>query len=252
LSWKGTQAILFSISTQIVQARPEFSYKPQCAIWDEQNTINNKKVKRMATIKFDLSNNSIPEKIEICTSIVDSIENNEHYPSPDPSVADVRTDIETLDKSYILNLKDKSLNNTRAVNKAEKVLDLRMKDVVNYVQHTSKGDELKIRSANFEVRSKPGPSQPAQTPEGLKGVLSNKEGCVELSWKSSANSRSYLIQMTLNPVDTSSWLLCASATTTKVTVSNLETGKKYWFRIAAMGVKNQQSDWSQPCPSIAG
>ncbi len=206
----------------------------------------------MATIKFDLSDKSIPERVEICTAIVDSIEGNVNYTNPDPVLEDVRTVIKTLDSAYVLNLKDKSQNNTRAVKTATKALDDIMKDVVNYVQHTSKGDESKIRSANFEVKDKPSPRQPAQTPEGLKGAVSNKEGSVELSWKSSANSRSYIIQMTLNPIDTTSWVLCATATTNKVTVSNLETGKKYWFRIAAMGVKNQQSDWSQPSPSIAG
>jgi len=73
---------------------------------------------------------------------------------------------------------------------------------------------------------------------------------INLAWKKVANARSYTIQFSPHPPTPESWTHAAIATASFTTIEKLTSGKRYWFRVAAVGAMGQ-SGWSEPATKIA-
>ena len=87
-------------------------------------------------------------------------------------------------------------------------------------------------------------------PEALSATAGNHEGTIKLIWKKVENSRSYIIQISSDPPGVDSWGHAETVTVARKTIRNLTSGKKYWFRVAAIGSLGQ-SGWSEPATKIA-
>jgi hypothetical protein len=84
----------------------------------------------------------------------------------------------------------------------------------------------------------------------LRATAGNREGEIDLTWKKVGNSRSYIIQISPDPPAADSWGHAETVTVSYKTIQNLTSGKKYWFRVAAIGSLGQ-SGWSEPATKIA-
>jgi Fibronectin type III domain len=71
------------------------------------------------------------------------------------------------------------------------------------------------------------------------------EGEMELTWDSVNGAKSYLVQFSTEPGGAANWSLAMACTKSKATIKNLESGKKYWFKVAALGSAGQ-GPWSDP------
>jgi hypothetical protein len=60
-------------------------------------------------------------------------------------------------------------------------------------------------------------------------------------------TKSYEVQQS---TDAANWQHAGVATKSKLTVSGLTTGTKYWFRVRAVG-GNATSPWSDPATKVA-
>ena len=81
-------------------------------------------------------------------------------------------------------------------------------------------------------------------PPGLTAAAGEHEGELMLSWKAVSNAYSYIIESSLDPATPTSWMHVGIATAANQVVSNLTTGKKYWFRVKAVGAAGE-SGWSE-------
>jgi len=80
--------------------------------------------------------------------------------------------------------------------------------------------------------------------------VGDHEGVIDLSWKKVTRAKSYTIQMSADPPTPESWTHAAIATASTRTIENLASGKRFWFRVAAIGAMGQ-SGWSEPATKIA-
>ena len=80
--------------------------------------------------------------------------------------------------------------------------------------------------------------------------MGDHEGVIDLSWKKVPKAKSYTIQMSADPPTPESWTQAAIATASTRTIENLASGKRFWFRVAAIGAMGQ-SGWSEPATKIA-
>jgi hypothetical protein len=87
-------------------------------------------------------------------------------------------------------------------------------------------------------------------PEALSTTAGDREGEISLTWKKVENSRSYIIQISPDPPTADSWGHAETVTLASKTIQNLTSGKKYWFRVAAIGSLGQ-SGWSEPATRVA-
>ena len=83
----------------------------------------------------------------------------------------------------------------------------------------------------------------------IRHLSGSKAGEIELNWDKVKGTKSYIMQKQLDPHDDTMWEYAGVSTKSKDILDNLERGKQYWFRVAAIGAAGQ-SPWSDPATKI--
>ncbi len=79
----------------------------------------------------------------------------------------------------------------------------------------------------------------------LAAASGDLDGEVNLLWEPVRGARTYVIQKSQDSKNPSRWIQEDIVTKSSCTVSKLKSGRKYWFRVAAIG-SNGQGPWSEP------
>jgi hypothetical protein len=206
----------------------------------------------MGKIKLNLRNMGASEKIQFARQIVTAMNGNPNFPTPDPALANVTTDANTLEAAY----NEANVARQEATAKAsaqddkESLLDLTLMKLANYVENVSNGDETIIQSAGMSVRSKPAPIGPLGIPAALSATAGDIEGQIRLIFERVYGAKAYIIEISPDPPTPTSWKQVTISTKSSYTVTDLVSGTKYWFRVAAIGAAGQ-GPWSDPATKIA-
>ena len=107
------------------------------------------------------------------------------------------------------------------------------------------GEAAAIESAGFGVRAPRTPPQPLPAPEGLVAKTNGTPGHTLLSWPPLAGAKSYIVQISPDPMTAASWSFARTCTTASADVNGAEAGKRYWYRVAGVNGKGQ-GPWSEP------
>ena len=177
--------------------------------------------------------------------------NNASFTTPNPPLAEVTGTIEDLEKANAAVQAARSEVTTRvlAQDNAEARMDQFLTQLANYVESVAGKDDTLITGAGMETKSvRSTPTIPAP-PQGLSATAGDHEGQVELFWKAIPNARSYAIEASTDPATPASWTHVGIATSASKTINNLTTGKRYWFRVAAVGAGGQ-SGWSEHATKV--
>lgn len=206
----------------------------------------------MARIKLNLKNLTVTQKVAKGRQIVAAMTNNNNFPTPSPPLTDVTTALEDLEKAFALVQSAKSEVATRVVvqeNAATKV-DQILTQLGGYVESVAGKDDTLITSAGMDTKAARSASSVPNVPQALKATAGDHDGEIDLSWKAVSNARSYTIESSVDPATASSWTHVGIATSTSKTIANLTSGKRYWFRLAAIGAGGQ-SGWSEHATKVA-
>ena len=205
----------------------------------------------MARIKLNLRQ-PIPDKLQTGRQIIAAMTDNPNFATPHPPLADITASLATLDEAYKAHQIAKADARTKAgvADDAESQLDSQLRKLVAYVESIADTDETIIASAGMQTKALRKVPSTLVAPEALTATAGNREGEIDLSWRKVANSRSYIIQMSPDPPAADSWGHAETVTVSYKTIQNLTSGKKYWFRVAAIGSLGQ-SGWSEPATKIA-
>jgi hypothetical protein len=178
--------------------------------------------------------------------------NNPNFASPHPPLADVTASLSTLDDAYKAYQIAKLDARTKAnvTDDAEIQLDSQLRKLAAYVESIADKDETIIASAGMQTKAVRTAPSALAAPEALSAAAGDREGEINLSWRKVENSRSYIIQISSDPPSADSWGHAETVTVANKTLQNLTSGKKYWFRVAAIGSLGQ-SGWSEPATKIA-
>jgi len=205
----------------------------------------------MARVKLNLRNLSITEKIAKGRQIVTAMTDNARFANPNPPLSDVTTALDDLEKAFALLQAARSDVTTKTVSQdnAETKLDQTLTQLAGYVESVAGKDDTVITSAGLETKSSPSAPTVPTAPQGLSATTGEHEGEISLTWKPVANARSYIIEFSLDPATASSWTHSGVATAANKTLFNLTSGKRYWFRVAAVGAVGQ-SGWSEHATKV--
>ncbi len=205
----------------------------------------------MARIRLNLRNLTVTEKLAKGRHIVSSMTNNTRFPAPTPALAEVTAALDELAQANALVQSAKSEIATRvtaqdnATVKVEQILT----QLAGYVESIAGKDDTVITSAGMETKaSRSTPTLPT-TPQAFSATAGEHEGEVDLLWKPVANARSYTIEASLDPATPTGWTHVGIATSGSKTIANLPSGKRYWFRVAAVSAGGQ-SGWSEHATKV--
>ena len=122
---------------------------------------------------------------------------------------------------------------------------------VAYVESVAGDNQKMIFSAGMDTRGKRtvATDTPAQ-PQALAASAGDRDGEVDLSWRTVTGAKSYVIEKSDDPPTSTSWTHAGVCTRSVFTVKGLASGTRYWFRVNAVNA-NGQSGSSDPAMKIA-
>jgi len=174
--------------------------------------------------------------------ILDKMTNNKAFPEPDPTLDIVRT----TNASYYQSLdqvKDGSREDTVIKNNLRKELEDQLRQLGDYVQRVSEGDQAVILSSGFDVHKKHEQIGPLQKPTNLIVKPGSNKGSMELACNVVAHAAFYVFEHRELPSENGNGWIQTTSTKRKVLLSGLTSGKQYAFRVAAAGA-DPARNWS--------
>jgi hypothetical protein len=206
----------------------------------------------MAKVKLDLRNKTVPQKVQFIRQVVDKMTGNGTFPSPDPAMAALTAIADKLESDFnAREASDKATQQfTTVLNATEAEADRLLTAEGAHVESVSKGDEAKIRSTGMDVRGDAQPAGDLPAPGNFAVTAGDHDGTLDDTWDRVVGAKSYIIQISPDPITPASFVYCGTSTKSSYTATGLESGKKYWQRVAAVGTAGQ-SPWSDPAVKIA-
>jgi len=206
----------------------------------------------MPKVKLNFRNLSVPEKIARAQQIVAALTGNSNFTTPHPTLAEVTAAASALEtaSNAAQAARLEARRRTAARGVKEDDLTQLITQLGGYVESVAGGDEAMIMSAGLEMRSAAAADSSAPTaPETLTATTGNHEGEIELSWDAVRNARSYVVERTTDP-QTGPWTQAGVSPRSSLIVEGLDSGKRYYFRVAAVTL-NGQSPWSNHAVKVA-
>jgi hypothetical protein len=185
-------------------------------------------------IKLELKKKSFEDKCTFGETVHTQMTGNPVYPTPNPTLLELNTgntNLKNANNAYkVAKQQADSLYNDLLSKDAD--WENLIKRLAMDVENTSGGDVTKITSAGFVVKSAPGaPQVPGQVL--ITAVDESKtSGQLFVKWKKIFNSKTYKVEMS---ADGTAYTEVDTITKTRITISHLTSGTKYWFRVTAIG-----------------
>lgn len=109
----------------------------------------------------------------------------------------------------------------------------------NYILYICAGDRVKAVGSGFTIAKAHSPAPEVTKPANLKAEDGANAGEILFSFNRVPGARSYMYQCTPDPItETSNWTN-GLGTVRRFVFSGLESGKRYWLRVAAAGINGQ-------------
>ena len=190
----------------------------------------------MPRIRLNLKSLTVTEKIAKGRQIVTAMTNNASFPTPTPPLTEVTTALDELSQAFALVQAAKSEVTTRVVTQdnAGTKVDQVLTQLASYVESVAGRDDTLITGAGMETKASPSSPTLPSVPQALSASAGEHEGEINLVWKAVPNARSYTIESSQDPATASSWAHVGIATSASKLIANLTSGKRYWFRVAAV------------------
>lgn len=176
-------------------------------------------------------------------SILQSMDGNANFPSPTPALPDVQTLLNAYSTSLV-NAATRDRNKVAQKNSDRAALEASLTSLGNYVNAVCNGNLLMLTSSGFPVSKLP---QPRHIPNPETVIVEQGQAVGSLISRIPAvkGATGYVHQITPHPLTPESEWESFASSRTKYIFENLEQGKKYWFRVAAIGSNDQVATSSE-------
>ena len=171
-------------------------------------------------------------------SIIDSMTNNANFPTPIPSIADVTAAVTEYSNALAA-----AKNRGKAEVELKKMKKDAMIEVLvslsTYVTFTANGNRNMIITSGFGITKNSKTPQAMGTPKKFTITIGETNGEAVSTVGGVKGIKKYAHQYTPDPLSATSVWTSAFVSTRTYTFTGLDSGKKYWFRVAALGNGDQ-------------
>lgn len=188
-------------------------------------------------IKINFSRYTDSDLETVAGFILQSMTGNAHFPSPIPTLAELQTALTTY-STALVKAEDLGRLNVAEKRQARRQLELLLGQLGMYVMYIANGDEVILTSSGYSLAKEPEPQNIAN-PGNVTLGNGVSTGEMVASVKAVAGARSYIHQITADPLTPESVWQSSTSSKSKMLYSNLQPGTKYWVRIAAVGTSDQ-------------
>ena len=175
-------------------------------------------------------------------NVLTRMTNNEIFPDPIPPLSVLKINIDNYAESLIKS-QNRRLEDTAKKRQNRKVLEATLNHLAEYVQLISNGNALSILSGGFDINRKPALVGPLAKAEKLIVKPGDNVGSVKLSCNIVSHAKMYMFEYCLAPETAESVWIPVLSSKRKTMIDKLQRGKKYAFRVAAVGTDPSLS-WS--------
>jgi hypothetical protein len=116
---------------------------------------------------------------------------------------------------------------------------------INSMESHTSFDAVKLASLALPLRAAPAPPQACGTVTNLTTSTGDDEGTIAAKWQRQPQAASFEVQISPDPVTSSSWTHAVTVTRPRVKVAGLPSGQKRWMRVRAVNDQGPGS-WSDP------
>lgn len=198
-----------------------------------------------AKIKKGYFTLSDPRLSEFAQSIISSLTGNQHYPDAGNELEEVRKALHSFDNS--LKVPSGERTGSDAFQKEENRNDLENKldFLYNYIVYKGGKNLVMLSSSGFPlVKEQTKPKGNAQ-PKNFKVTGGDQAGTMLMQCRNVQGSETYFYEYKQMPdADMSDWQALAN-TNNSLLITNLSSGAKYSFRMAAVGPETGRGEWSE-------
>lgn len=170
--------------------------------------------------------------------VVTEMLGNTNFTTPSPTLDSISTLANEFE--VLINAADAGGSYDKLVREAKKeeLIDA-MHNLSNYVLFIAKGDRLVAESSGFTIgKDTRTPRPPIDKPTGLELSDGKNAGELALEFLKVQGATSYMYQISVDPLDETKWVT-TYGTIRKSLFTGLESGKKYYVRVVALGTKGQ-------------
>ncbi len=181
-------------------------------------------------------------------NIENSMNGNPNFTTPVPAITVLQDGIATFTEALAIAKTGSPYDKAVKNQKRQDLIEV-LHALGNYVLFTSNGDTVIAKSSGYTIAKEPSPAPELVAASNQKLEDGANAGELRFSFDKVANAKSYMYQYTPDPITESSNWQSEVGTVRKVSFSNLESGKKYWCRVMAIGI-NGQGVYSEPISRI--
>lgn len=197
--------------------------------------------------------------INLCTKVIGGLSDNATlYNTPDPPVANLITENQKLIPLQG-DVQGGSMEATAARNaQAKKVHKMLNKEIL-YVNIVADGDRDKILLSGFPANEQPSPEQVPDKPAVKRAENGKQEHSVKIflakitsPLQITKRDVSYVVDMTTDQGKEENWdEALRTGSSRKLVIAGLTRKTEYFFRVAAVNRKGEQSEWSETIAYVA-
>ena len=178
-----------------------------------------------------------PELVAEVRFVILKMTNNSNFSTPNPSLAIITTLVNDYEQAAGEAEDGGSFDKSERDSKAKELIAA-MHTLSAYVLMTANGSALIVESAGLKLAKNPSPLPPIEKPTGLTLFDGINAGELLLKFTKVKGSKSYMYQISLDPLDDTKWVTYYG-TVRQNLFTGLESGKKYYVRVVAIGTDSQ-------------
>lgn len=174
---------------------------------------------------------AIIEKINFFRNVLEKMENNPLFPSPDVSYPDAVLAVNKLEEAQLAAI-DGSRTAIATMHKVDVETDEVFRKLADYVNRVCDGDEASLLSSGFDISKEPAPRQIHE----FSVKPGEKPGTVVMKRQAIPGAKSYLWQKAAGelPQNDEGWSLAGVSTQASIEINGLASAQRYWFRVAGI------------------
>lgn len=189
--------------------------------------------------------------IQLATNIKTAMTGNAAFTTPTPSLTSIGTAITTAQTALTtaLNAQVAAKSATATKDAAITALKTALTQLATYVGLTANGSETTILSSGMAVQSAKTPSAVPDQVTDLSITTGDNNGELDLQWDTVSGAKSYEVQLSPDPMTSTSFVSQPSVTKSRAAIIGLTSGAKMWARVRAVSAGGQGA-WSDPATKI--